>query len=339
MRERNAGLDVLRLVSMMLVVQHHILTHGGLGAAAAGTQSHFIVCFLEAVSACAVDCFALLSGFVGSGAAKKPFSRGALLWLSAAFWSVLLTAAFGEKGAGMLPALKRAVTPVISQQYWYFTAFFPLLVLSPLLERAAESAGRELFLAVAACFFLFCLLPAYADTDIFGTGNGYYTLWLLVLYLAGAALRRGNQLSRVPAALWLIPFAFCCFATATLKMRADLPGMEYTAPLRYTAPLTVLAAASLMLFFANLAITKKAGGVLSRISPAAFGVYLIHDHPAVRARFFAGRFASLAELPPWLLLPRLFGYVLAIFLICLALEMLRMLLFRALRIPELLRKA
>ncbi|MCR4708289.1 MAG: acyltransferase [Clostridiales bacterium] len=339
MKERNAGLDVLRLVSMMLVVQHHILTHGGLGAAAIGTQSHFLVCLLEAVSACAVNCFALLSGFVSSGAAKKPFSRGAWLWLSAASWSVLLTAVFGEKGAEMLPALKRALTPVISQQYWYFTAFFPLLVLSPLLERVAESAGRELFSAVVACFFIFCLLPAYAETDLFGTGNGYYTLWLLVLYLAGAALYRSSAFSRIPAALWLLSFALFCLMTAGLKARADMPGMEYTAPLRYTAPLTVLASVSITLFFANLPITKKAGGVLSRISPAAFGVYLIHDHSAVRARFFEGRFASLAELQPWSLLLRLFGYVLVVFFICLALESLRILLFRVLRIPELLRKA
>ena len=339
MKERNTGLDALRLVCMALVVLYHMLTHGGLGAAAIGKEAHFTVCLLQALSACAVDCFALLSGFAASGTSKRPLSRGALLWLSAAFWSVLLTAVFKTDGIRLVPALKRAATPVISQQYWYFTAFFPMLFFAPLAERAMEScSGQSLWAAAIAGFFLFCMLPAYAETDLFGTGNGYYTLWLLALYLAGGALRRWEAPSRLPAPLWILPAAVCCLLTASVKFRGDAPGTEFTAPLRYTAPLTVLCAAALLLFFGNLRIPEGARKAISGLSRAAFGVYLIHDHPAVRARFFEGRYAGLAEMPSWLLILRAAGHVFVVFLICLALEGLRLLLFRVLCIPELLRK-
>ncbi len=340
MKERNAGLDALRLVCMALVVLYHILTHGGLGAAAIGTDTHFTVCLLQALSACAVNSFALLSGFAASGASKRPLSRGIYLWISVAFWSALLTAAIKTDGIRLVPALKRAATPVISQQYWYFTAFFPMLFFSRVVERAMESCSIRSVRAVAiAGFFLFCILPAYAETDLFGTGNGYYTLWLLVLYWFGGALRRVKAFSNPPAFLWLFVAAFCCLLTAVAKVRGDVPGTEFTAPLRYTAPLTVLCAAALLLFFANLRIPEEARKAISGLSRAAFGIYLIHDHPAVRARFFEGRFATLVEAPPWLLILRTAGHVLAVFLLCLTLEEVRLFLFRTLRIPELLQNA
>ena len=337
MKERNAGLDALRLVCMALVVQHHILTHGGLGAAAVGTEAHFAVCVLQAVSACAVDCFALLSGYAGSGASRRPFSRAAQLWLSTAFWSVLLTAVLHVNGTELIPALKRAATPVVSQQYWYFTALFPLLFFAPVAERAAESCGdRTVWAAAIAGFILFSALPAYAGTDFFGTGNGYYTIWLLALYWFGGAMRRAKALSRLRALLWLVPAAVCCLLTAIVKAGGDAPGTEFTAPLRYTAPLTILCAAALVLFFANLRIPAGAGKAVSGLTRAAFGVYLIHDHPAVRARFIEGRFTGMAEMPSWLLILRTAGHVFAIFLVCLALEEFRLFLFGAIRIPEFL---
>ena len=79
---------------------------------------------------------------------------------------------------------------------------------------------------------------------------------------------------------------------------------------------------------------------MSRVSGLAFGIYLIHDHPNVRARFFTGRFAALASRPVLDigngLLTALLGYVLATVIICLVLEGLRVVLFRALHIPKLL---
>ena len=244
MKKHNAGIDLLRLVSMMLVILHHILTHGGLGAAAIGTGAHGFVCVLEALSACAVNVFALISGYISSGASKRLLSRGILLWLTVAFWSVVLTAIPFGSHAAALSDLKRAAMPVVSQQYWFFTAYFALIFLAPALERMLSALRQmERYLLCVACFVLFCLLPAYADTDLFGTGNGYYTLWLAALYLIGGTLRR-IPVRRGQSPLYLLVFAATIAFTAVTKMRGDAPGQAFTAPLRYTAPAVFLCATS-----------------------------------------------------------------------------------------------
>ena len=62
MKERNAGLDALRCLSMMMVVMLHVLLHGGAlrGADLASLSfSTALLWILEMGSVCAVNCWAL----------------------------------------------------------------------------------------------------------------------------------------------------------------------------------------------------------------------------------------------------------------------------------------
>lgn len=63
--KRNYGIDLLRLVSMFLIVVLHSLSRGAL-VGVSPFNIHYEVGFLiEALTYCAVNCFALISGYVG----------------------------------------------------------------------------------------------------------------------------------------------------------------------------------------------------------------------------------------------------------------------------------
>ena len=62
---RNLGIDILRIVSMIGVVFLHILGHGGLLDSQLSPAKFSMVWFLELLAYPAVNCFILISGYVG----------------------------------------------------------------------------------------------------------------------------------------------------------------------------------------------------------------------------------------------------------------------------------
>ena len=64
-KERNYGIDLLRIISMFMVVVLHVVGHGGVLNATIGlTLKGEIAWAIEIASYCAVNCYALITGFV-----------------------------------------------------------------------------------------------------------------------------------------------------------------------------------------------------------------------------------------------------------------------------------
>ena len=72
MSQRNYGIDLLRLVLMYMVCLLHTLGQGGLlQAAAPGSAGFALLWLLEVLAYCAVDGFAMISGFTASDRPQK----------------------------------------------------------------------------------------------------------------------------------------------------------------------------------------------------------------------------------------------------------------------------
>ena len=70
--ERNYGIDLLRIVLMYMVCILHTLGCGGvLAACTEGTTPHKVFWLLEILSYCAVDAFALISGYTATDKMRK----------------------------------------------------------------------------------------------------------------------------------------------------------------------------------------------------------------------------------------------------------------------------
>ena len=63
---RNFGIDLLIIISMPMVVILHVLGQGGvLESTKLFSPNYMITWFLEIAAYCAVNCYALISGYVG----------------------------------------------------------------------------------------------------------------------------------------------------------------------------------------------------------------------------------------------------------------------------------
>ena len=66
MERRNYGIDLLRMLAMWMVIILHILNKGGVLSAAAPLSAGYEAAkLLEAGAYCAVNCYGLISGYVG----------------------------------------------------------------------------------------------------------------------------------------------------------------------------------------------------------------------------------------------------------------------------------
>lgn len=351
-QKRNYGIDLLRMFSMLLVVILHTEGHGGV---LENAQNHAVYwAYLpEAFAYCAVDCYALISGYVGITGHWRPANL-IRLWLQVAFYSVVLTVACSPwipGGIGVTDILHAAM-PVTYQyvDYWYFTAYFGLFFLIPLLNHLVNTMPRaRLRSALVLLVLVFSALPTVTRHDRFYLNNGYTVWWLAILYLIGGYMRKYDALSTIRGKKALLFYVGGTLLSYALRMGRDI--LNRRVPLyawignrffgaqadwlNYLSPTVLLAAIGLVLLFRDLDLPSPLVSVVRWASPMAFGVYLIHNHPWVSDLLVEDRFAWYATLPGPLLVLAVVGTTLGIYLVCTLLDALRAALFRLLRIRQL----
>ena len=188
---RHYGIDLLKIIAMLMVVMLHVMRHGGITAALA-KNSHSISYggeqLLNTFCLCAVNCFVLATGYVMGPRCFK-WGRLVKLWGQVAYYSVLMTAlaaCFMPEGAIVLRDWINAIMPISSNQYWFMTMYFALFCTMPVLNHILRSIDRKGLLAVLfGGFILLSLYPTLLGKDLFGTRGGYSYLWFMYLYIAG----------------------------------------------------------------------------------------------------------------------------------------------------------
>ncbi len=348
--ERNHGIELLRIFAMLLAAVLHILKKGGVITASEGNLAAYsTVWLLEAAAYCAVNCYALISGYVGYSDRPKPLrlARCIELWLQVVFYSVIITTVYCIAGVGSVGVsdFADAFLPVTSKQYWYFTAYIGMFFFIPLLNALVRRLNRRalvsLCIMLIAVFSLYDTFASFWKKDPLALVGGHSPLWLGVLYIFGAAMKKLRVPESMSSKKALLIYASAAVFTALFKITGDrllrfVPGSLFV---RDTSPTVLLCAAALLVAFARFKPCRKLTEFAVLFAPAAFGVYLLHVSPLVFEHVIGNRFAFIGRLPfpliPFAVLSSA-GVILAVGL---AADKVRILLFKALGVPKMCRKA
>lgn len=348
--ERNHGIELLRIFAMLLAAVLHILKKGGVITASEGNLAAYsTVWLLEAAAYCAVNCYALISGYVGYSDRPKPLrlARCIELWLQVVFYSVIITTVYCIAGVGSVGVsnFADAFLPVTSKQYWYFTAYIGMFFFIPLLNALVRRLNRRalvsLCIMLIAVFSLYDTFASFWKKDPLALVGGHSPLWLGVLYIFGAAMKKLRVPESMSSKKALLIYASAAVFTALFKITGDrllrfVPGSLFV---RDTSPTVLLCAAALLVAFVRFKPGRKLTEFAVLFAPAAFGVYLLHVSPLVFEHVIGNRFAFIGRLPfpliPFAVLASA-GVILAVGL---AADKVRILLFKALGVPKLCRKA
>lgn len=193
--ERNYGIDILRSVSMFMVVLLHTGGHGGLlYNVELGSARYFSVWFLEIAAYCAVDVFAMITGYVMVSGKFNGF-KIIPLWLTVFFYSAGVTMLFYivpalsqiQKPSGKEIILR--CIPVCTGQYWYFTKYVGMFFFIPFVNKMLNGLDKKAHSKMCMIIIiLFSIFPLFVlnKIDMFALGWGYTSIWLLCMYIIGA---------------------------------------------------------------------------------------------------------------------------------------------------------
>lgn len=343
-QQRNYGIDLLRLISMFMVVVLHVLGQGGIlnNTQPLSVKSE-IFYFLDITCYCSVNVFAIISGFVGLKA-KHRYSNLINLSLQLIFYAVLLTGietivlVYLGKDISINNVVLNLFPSVHS--IWYFSAYFCLFFFMPILNSIIENTPRNaLKVGAVFVFIIFCRF-GQVSTKVVNLSNGYSVLWLAILYLLGAYMTKYELLKLSPVKC-LIGFLSCVVLTSISRIVFgnisrivfDEVGRGTNLLISYTSPTILLSAIFLVGLFMKIKIRDKAKKVIAFLSPMAFGVYLIHCNPII--------FERLAKVFSWVALEPIYlgpfiamGIALIIFASCLFIDWIRLLLFKVCKVKK-----
>ena len=328
--ERNMGVELFRIVSMLLVILLHLMRHGAVRVYTEDLSVNYQVAwFLETIGYCSVNCYAVISGFANVKT-KFKFRRFAYLWVE----TVVLILSITALAHFFIPSIEverdwwlNAIFPLTRRELWYFCAYFFLYPLIPLLNKGLLSLNRWQHIAIIFWLQVPTVFKLIMHKDNYNLGAGYSTIWLICLYVIGAYFRIYGAPKWAKWFVTLPAFFLSAFAAwfkfiyvekqyALGLIAEDSTLYEYRDNwISYVSPFMVIMATSLLVFFMQVPVKRKLiKKFIGSVSKTTWGVFVLH---VCSAGWYWETvwhsFRVYADYPTWKMVLCSFGAVLAIF--------------------------
>ena len=338
------GLDIIRIVSMIFVIMVHVLGVGSAIASAEDTVLKSVLCFLQGVSLCCINLFAMSSGFLHYG--RKLHISGLMrLCLEGLIWILATTAAYAAFKQDMTiftDNLKDYLLVITKRQYWYLTDYVVLFFLIPFLNAAVEKVDLKplTFALICILFVTSVITTVFPYVDF--VSRGYSAMWLAIMYLVGAYIKKYDVVHRanaLAAVMFFLIFALLegIYSFLSYTMGYDLKDYYY----KFTSYNCIfVVGASVALFIALAKINFKSNEIkklFALLSSASFTVYLVHASPMIYDNCIVGRMSFIGNYDLLKALGALAAVVFAIYFGGTVLGLVQNLIFKILHIPNLLK--
>jgi len=333
--QRNYGIDLLRILSIFMVAVLHVSGHGGILVSVSSPWDRATAWFLETLAFPAVNCFVLISGFVGyRGEKYTPKLQNILsIFFTVLFYSVSMCALVQllAPNAVSLQDIKNSFLPLLRGQYWFYSSYLGVYLLSPFLNFFVyKASAKQLYISALVVAFISL---SSLEADAFTLSYGYSVIWFAFLYLLGAILKKQDVPARITGRTCVLVTAgaflltWLPLALFPLTQSAFLQGHAGYL-LTYNSPTVLLMAIGWLCLFSKITCRPVWQKVIAFFSTSAFSVYLIHDNRYIRELFMRDTFVFAVQYPAPVLALIVIGSAAAILVLCTLLDKIRIFLFR-----------
>lgn len=272
-KDRLSNIELLRIVSMLMIVVHHVIVHGindGTNPVFQITDVFFIF---------GVNLFVLISGYFTIKLSWKSFIS--LMWI-VAFYKIFHLCAdtfVFNLNHRWWEWLAKPLSAPVSGGGWFVDIYILLMLISPLINILLVNLNdKEYRYGLFTILILDCgyswLLNLHFDA------YGYSLFHFVVLYYLGYGVHHFKVLERCNHFSALI-----CSLAVTIAL--SLFASNYKIPIclsSYNCPLVVFSSICILALFVDLKIKNNV--VINKMASSMFAIYLIHDAGNVSKYFY-----------------------------------------------------
>lgn len=291
MHKRNINIEILRIMSIYLIILGHCIGHSHLNVYHNGVNA-LIINAIKIITIPATNVFVLISSYFLIDSHFK-IKRICSLWLQVLFFSMggvlfslLLNLTIAPK------EIIRVLLPISGDQYWFARTYLGLYLFSPFLSLTAKKMSKLQFqillIFLLAAFSLWPSLIPFAMTWNIEMGNGL--LWFIVLFFIGAYIKLHVKNNLTPSRYFLLSTALTLltilgyYAIYFISLKVGLRGKGTWIVTNFTS--INMTGIAVFLFLAFVAMKNNCKETFATfvllLSSSTFSVYLIHENMYVR---------------------------------------------------------
>lgn len=327
---RNSSIELLRIISMVMIMFHHFAYHGNFEWNYNEiTIPHLWYNFILMGGKVGVNIFVLISGFFLIENTERLFQPKKLLkfWGQVVFYSIttyFLSIVLQINNFDIKQIIKICF-PITYPGWWFASTYFMLYLIHPFLNKLLHDLNKNVYqYLILLLVFCWSIIPTLT-TQLFESNS---LLWFITLYaIAGYAKIYGfNERLKskhyfflfliVLVCSYLVSVSFLVLGTKRNELAVhaiDFFGME-----RF--PILLM---SFFLFMTFAKLKIKFNKWINVIASATFGVYLIHDSSYIRYYIWWNIFKINQYQESLFLIPYSILVVFIVYVLCTGIEMVR----------------
>lgn len=321
---------------MFMILMHHFIVQNGYDVLKLpmGPERIFLQLIMQGGGKVGVVIFFSISAWFFLDKEQTIKSNLKRIWImerELLFWSLTLMMFFLvlDRSDFSIKYMVKSFAPLITNLWWYATAYAIFLALLPFLSKGLKALGREYHLALATTVLVIWGLTSFIPQTL-GTGPigssltgvfGFIYLFILIsaykLYLKPFTLRQ----------IWLmIGTGIGCFVLYTAAFVVlSLFGVNRNIYIigDWRLPVILIGFGMFLLFNSH----SFENNIVNRIAQSAFAVYLITEYGMSKELLWVRLFNLKNLYQETFAIPQIFGILLAIYTSCTLLDFVRQALF------------
>ena len=266
--KRTSNIELLRIVSIIFVIVHHLFVHG-LHIWDNNDIGNLPLLLLDAACFIGVNVFILISGYC-----KIKFSLNKLFklyFLCFFIGGICYVVHLYIQGASLGKSILYNTLFCISHApgTWFIKIYFYLFLLAPFINIALENMNRIQYKYFILSLTILSVYFGWLWQDDINK-DGYNLMNFLWLYIIGGYIKKFVKLEKVKSYVAFFIWIICSLVIALSQIfLSQIPNSTYN------NPLLVISSVAFFFIFVKMNFNSK---VVNFISVSTLGVYLIHEN-------------------------------------------------------------
>lgn len=285
-KNRLSGIELLRIIAMVMIVAHHFALHTPWGTNAPAS-TEYIINILASFGKTGVAIFFMITGYFLATQKKYNISKIWNIVCPTWFYSLTIFAimvVIGLYGAKIAYPLNDGETqsffPLLSGKYWFIGQYVIVFLLSPFLKKGLDAINEKGLTKLALLLFsintvikVLRVILNVGTTSMFVIPEGLYfvvmgyILYKLKPYISNKIACIAASIGTLGLLLWPL-IIHPIINIARIKLPSDFFWSS-------DSILTILLATGAIVIFSNFTFQSKA---INYTAGLTLGIYLIHDN-------------------------------------------------------------